>query len=141
METALANNEELHKINEEKEHLKKINEKLDRVNLEFKQETDKKSLNINELTNENLSLKNALNKAKNQIDLLENQHKLNLAEQEQSFRAKMHETESLWSDKQKKEMELFKTDLMISFEKLKQEKQELEEEIYKVNSSNIFKKL
>ena len=84
-------------------------------------------------------MKNALNKSKNQSELLENQHKLQLTEQEQGFRGKMHEAEELWNEKQKKEMELFKTDMMISLEKIKEAKQETEEDLYKVQffSKNI----
>ena len=54
-----------------------------------------------------------------------------MTEQESSFRAKMHEAESLWLEKQKKEMELFKTELFLNLEKVKQAKQETEEELYK----------
>lgn len=70
---------------------------------------------MKKLTNESLSLKNALNKAINQLELLENKHK----ESQQ--------------EKQQKEMELFKTELFLNIEKVNQAKQETEEELYKAN--------
>lgn len=89
-------------------------------------------MQINELTNETLNLKNSLNKTKNQIDLIENQHRLHIAEQEASLRAKIYEVESQGNEKQRKEMESLRSELMNNVEKIRQAKEETEEELYKV---------
>lgn len=124
--------EEIPKLIEERDASRRNLEKIERTLAENVKEIEKKNAQVNELTNETLSLRNSLNKARNQADLFENQQKLRAAEQEAAVRSRVHELELESSEKHRREMEVLKQDCEKSIEKLAKSKETVEEELYKV---------